>query len=390
MIKSIKIKNLLSYGPKTDVLPLTSLNVLIGPNGSGKSNLLETIGLMRSTPINFSNPIKGIGGGGIQEWLWKGNETPASAEVDFAFSLKHNSQELHHSIKFAEHSQHMEIEDENIYSIQDNGQKTLYTYREGKPVISCRQNGSGEVHDREIPQGTLEMDQSILAQRKDPDQYPELHVISEFYRQIRIYTNWGFGRKSPQRLPQPADGRIDFLTEDSDNLGLVLNSLRSKPKAKMRILQAMEQLYEGITDFDVSIVANTVQIFLVEGMNVIPSTRLSDGTMRYLSLLTILCHPTPPPLICIEEPELGLHPDVMPEISGLLKEAATRCQLIVTTHSPALVDALTSDPESIIVSERHKQSTCLRRLKGEDLEGWLKDYSLGKLWRMGELGGNRW
>ncbi len=59
----------------------------------------------------------------------------------------------------------------------------------------------------------------------------------------------------------------------------------------------------------------TVQVFFQEGRNTIPATRLSDGALRYLSLLTILLHPTPPPLVCIEEPELGLHPDILPTVA---------------------------------------------------------------------------
>ncbi|MEW6754253.1 MAG: AAA family ATPase [Candidatus Latescibacterota bacterium] len=84
-----------------------------------------------------------------------------------------------------------------------------------------------------------------------------------------------------------------------------------------------------------------------------PATRLSDGTLRYLALLAVLCHPTPPPLVCIEEPELGLHPDIMPQLAVLLCEAATRTHLVVTTHSDILVDALTDTPEAILVCEKH-------------------------------------
>ena len=121
-----------------------------------------------------------------------------------------------------------------------------------------------------------------------------------------------------------------------------------------------------------------------------PATRLSDGTLRYLCLLTILCHPNPPPLICLEEPELGLHPDILPDLVGLMRKASERCQLIVTTHSDVIVDALTDTPESVVVCEKHDGSTTMKRLDAGDLAHWLKDYRLGELWSSGELGGNRW
>lgn len=96
----------------------------------------------------------------------------------------------------------------------------------------------------------------------------------------------------------------------------------------------------------------TVQVFFTEGEFVIPATRLSDGTLRYLCLLAILCDPDPPPLICIEEPELGLHPDVLPKLADHLLAASKYTQLIVTTHSDVLVDAMSETPESIVVCEK--------------------------------------
>jgi predicted ATPase len=103
--------------------------------------------------------------------------------------------------------------------------------------------------------------------------------------------------------------------------------------------------------------------------------------------ISILCHPSPPPLICIEEPELGLHPDILPTVAELLMDASQRTQLIVTTQSDILVDALSETPDAIIVCEKYHGSTTMKRLKKEDLAEWLKKYALGELWRMGEIGG---
>jgi predicted ATPase len=133
-----------------------------------------------------------------------------------------------------------------------------------------------------------------------------------------------------------------------------------------------------------------VQVFFQEGKWAIPATRLSDGTLRYLCLLAILCHPTPPPLICIEEPELGLHPDIVPHLATLLRDASTRTQLIVTTHSDILVDALTDSHDAVIVCEKHDGATRLARLDAEKLRPWLEKYRLGELWTRGEIGGTRW
>jgi predicted ATPase len=180
------------------------------------------------------------------------------------------------------------------------------------------------------------------------------------------------------------------LEPDASNLGLMLNRLRRDSVVKRQLLEALGVLYEGIDDFDVQIEGGTVQVFFHEGRHTIPATRLSDGTLRYLCLLAILCHPTPGPLICIEEPELGLHPDVLPTVAGLLKLASERTQLIVTTHSDVLVDAMTEIPSSVIVAERTAIGTKLERLSAEKLAPWLEQYRLGQLWTRGEIGGNRW
>lgn len=122
----------------------------------------------------------------------------------------------------------------------------------------------------------------------------------------------------------------------------------------------------------------------------IPAARLSDGTLRYLCLLAILYHPTPPPLICLEEPEIGLHPDLISGLAEMLKEASQRTQLIVTTHSDLLVSKFTDQPEAVVICERTPEGTTLKRLKADDLKEWLEEYSLGEVWLKGGIGGTRW
>jgi predicted ATPase len=94
--------------------------------------------------------------------------------------------------------------------------------------------------------------------------------------------------------------------------------------------------------------------------------------------------------VCIEEPELGLHPDVLPTLAELLKEASRRMQIIVTTHSDVLVDALTDRPEAVLVADKTDEGTALTRLDGTKLKPWLEKYRLGQLWTRGEIGGTRW
>jgi predicted ATPase len=94
--------------------------------------------------------------------------------------------------------------------------------------------------------------------------------------------------------------------------------------------------------------------------------------------------------VCFEEPELGLHPDIIPYITELLVDASQRTQLFVTTHSDTLISALSEHPEFVMVCEKDENGSQLRRLDKDQLQEWLKKYKLGELWRMGEIGGNKW
>jgi predicted ATPase len=121
------------------------------------------------------------------------------------------------------------------------------------------------------------------------------------------------------------------------------------------------------------------------------SWRLSDGTLKFLCLLAVLLEKEPPPLICIEEPEVGLHPEAIQIVAEALVDASERTQLVVTTHSEALIDALSDRPEDVLVTERDfENGTQFRRLDSHQLSVWLERYTLGALWRKGEIGGNRW
>ena len=113
-------------------------------------------------------------------------------------------------------------------------------------------------------------------------------------------------------------------------------------------------------------------MLLEHGFNApVPATRLSDGTLRLVALLAALLSPSPP--LCIEEPELGLHPDAVALLTGVLDEASHRMQLVVTTHSEALLSALTNQPDAVVACERPGDSTALCRLDPEGLADWLKD-----------------
>jgi predicted ATPase len=182
------------------------------------------------------------------------------------------------------------------------------------------------------------------------------------------------------------------LQDGGDNLAMVLEDLHFQDRDE-RIDSYLKRFCDRITGAKVEIGEGLARIYLSEtGLRgKIPSSRMSDGTLKFLALLAALFHPKAPPLMCIEEPELGLHPDALQLVAEVLLEASESTQFIVTTHSEALVDALTDHPESVLVCERDfDNSTQMKRLAKKKLEIWLKRYTLGELWRKGEVGGGQW
>ena len=392
---SIKLENILSFGPDAQELELKPLNVLIGPNGSGKSNLIEVIGLLRAAPSDVTAPIRE--GGGSGNWIWRGEPRPTEARVEVVIGgpiIPLGNQPLRYSLAFGHFIFGAPGLVEEIGEVERPGEgehssERYLERRSGKVTVTYRDE-NGKKSQRELLPIDTRHDQSILSQLKDPIQYRELTHLGMELTSIHLYREWSFGRNTPARLPQNADLPNDSLAEDARNLGMVLNRIEGDPKAKRQLLAALQKLYQGIDDYYVQVEAGSVQVFLKEGNLPIPAVRLSDGTLRYLCLLAILCNPNLPSLVCLEEPELGLHPDILPGLADLLREASERCQLIVTTHSDTLVDALTDTPESIVVCEKENGQTRLERLNKKELSHWLEKYRLGQLWTSGELGGTRW
>ena len=389
-LHEVTLGNVLSFGSEI-TLGMKPLNVLVGPNGCGKSNFIEALGLLRAAPTDIRIPIRERGG--VGDWLWRSEPGPSSARLEVVAANPGRQQPLRYSLEFGAGNGRFELlaeKLENQHPCPDKNDPYIYlTSKGGRATLTHRDPDNGQ-RNRQLRLEDVDFDQSILAQRKDPDHYPEITYLGRQLGKIRFYREWTFGRDTAPRLPQKPDLPNDFLLEDGSNLGLILSRLALDVETKQAVLGALHQLYDGISDFHVVVQNNAAQLFLQERNIMIPSTRLSDGTLRYLCLLTVLCDPEPPPLVCLEEPELGLHPDVLPQLADLLRDASRRCQLVVTTHSDTLVDALTEDADVLVVCEKHDDTTTMKRLDPAKLSQQLKKYRLGQLWSAGEIGGNRW
>lgn len=396
LISSIQAQGLFSFSPKSTPLALGSLNVLIGPNGAGKSNLIEVLELLRAAPTDFVQAIREAGG--VDDILWKGKTVLRFAAVrmgyryyvqDENFILNSKWIERTYSLGFSSKGGYPQISSEAIGPYSDDVSRihpeASYALQAGNPIIRNKSVGKAILIDKE----SIRLDQSILSQRKDPISFPELAWLSDhIFGRIQTFREWTFGRGTAVRRAQATDLPTDYLLPHGANLALVLAEILHKDDAQFNEL--MRRFLPRFKRLTTRVVTGAMTYYLHEdGLSEpVSSYRLSDGTLRFLALLAVLLAPSPPSLLCIEEPELGLHPDAVALMAELLVEVSQRTQLIVTTHSDTLVSALSAHVDSVVVCENLGAGTEMRRLDPDKLANWLETYQLGEVWRAGRIGGN--
>ncbi|MDE3178361.1 MAG: AAA family ATPase, partial [Acidobacteriota bacterium] len=227
LLKSIRLTNFLSYGQSAPPIELRPLNVIIGPNASGKSNLLEAIDILRATSTDVTQPIRD--GGGVEEFLWKGlpaKHLPAAC-IETVVYYPEGKGPLKYTLAFTMVGQRFEIFDEAVENpVPQLGESDVYfyyRYQFGHPVVNVRTKAEGAASAEERVRRSLHREdvapnQSILAQRKDPDQYPEITYLGTQFSKARLYREWDLGRNTEPRKPQKVDLPSDFLSDNADNL----------------------------------------------------------------------------------------------------------------------------------------------------------------------------
>lgn len=207
----------------------------------------------------------------------------------------------------------------------------------------------------------------------------------------RIYHFHDTSTSSPIRQAQAVRDNLR-LKPDAGNLAAFLRLLRERyPSHYQKIVEIVRRVAPFFGDF-VYREEPGEQIELEWREADDPDTvrgprQLSDGTLRFICLATLLLQPENlrPVTILIDEPELGLHPFALSVLAALLRQASESCQLIVSTQSVELVNEFA--PEDVIVVSRRDGASDLSRLDAERLQEWLEDYALGDLWKMNVLGG---
>ena len=186
-----------------------------------------------------------------------------------------------------------------------------------------------------------------------------------------------------------------YLRDDAGNLAPYLYALReTRPDCYRRIVDTVRLVFPTFEDFSLAPgTANSREIILNwrergRSDHLFGPHQLSDGSLRFMALATLLLQPPDrlPSVIILDEPELGLHPYAISVLAAMVRSAAKRAQVVLATQSPRLVDEF--EPDDIVVLEsKGPEGTECRRPDADELANWLEEYSLGELWEKNHFGG---
>jgi len=368
------------------------LNLIIGPNGSGKSNLLRFLNLISiSSQGRLGEHIQRMGG--MDPIVWDGsadcisfalNTTPEGGELGpERYELEIARLGLGSSYKIKKESLI------NSFKLKQGTEKNPFKFlerfgRNSAVIFDETQRGWSSSEE------FIKDEESLLSLASGP--FVNNHFIPPFQRglaSIAVYHDLCTHQDAAIRLPAIArmEKRVD---PDGQNLISVLHTLYTGDRDfKKDIDSAMRAAFGD--DFEELVFPPAadqriqMRIRWKSLKREQSAADLSDGTLRFLFLLTVLASPSPAPIIAIDEPETGLHPSMLSIVAEYAADAASRSQVILTTHSPSFLDAFTDVLPTTTVAKWENGETTLHILQGDELSYWMKEFSLGSLFKSGEL-----
>ncbi|GHV44879.1 chromosome segregation protein SMC [Synergistales bacterium] len=341
--------------------PLRNLNILIGSNGSGKSNF-----------ISYFRMLGELVNGRLQHWTAKNG----SADRIVSFGVKETSS-VESAVEFAPGTYKF-----NLETTVDGGFSFVREELVGKKTRLKHEVLFGLGHKESLLKTSLK-------KKKDGV------IARPFYDAINGWSIFHFHDTSETALVKRYASLQDNerLRPDASNLAAFLYRLSDEaPDTYGQICETVRLAIPFFDDFVLQpreLDTGECQINLMWKQSgsdyVLWPSQLSDGSVRFICLVTALLQPNPPSTIIIDEPELGLHPYAVTLLGALLRSASTRMQVIVSTQSVDLVNEFSID--DLVVVERKDGATIFRREEESDFKMWLEDYTTGELWEKNVLGG---
>ena len=348
-------------------LELRPINILIGANGAGKSNFVEVFSFLnairRGRLRNYTAER-----GGADTILHFGSKITPEIDIELLFSNKVNGYKI--SLMRTDYDK-LYINDEFCSFWNEE------TYSADAPyTMSLKERAVG--------------DEAGISQ--PPSEENTVRSVKSLLDSLLVYHFHDTSKNSPmKRTSNIYDNK--FLRPDGSNLPAYLRFLKKKyPSNYTIIVDEVRGVAPFINEFQLEPNSENEKTIRLEWIHKLSEqyfdiSSLSDGTIRFICLATLLLQPARerPSIILLDEPELGLHPYAISILASMVKSAATETQIIISTQSSLLIDDF--EAEDILVTELENGATTLARLQSSELEEWLEDYSLGELWEKNHFGG---
>lgn len=359
MIEELKIRNYKSIRDLT--LKLKPINVLIGANGAGKSNFISFFKLLHIIyEQHLSSYVASVGG--VDNLLHFGRK-----QSDYLFGL-------------------INFDNQNAYQfeLKPNIRNQFYFEEEAQLFNGYQKPNYSDWYRANITPANRE--ESALKETNSQSAYH----LKPYFEEFKVFHFHDSSDSAKIKLLNRLHDN-KYLKSQGENLAAFLFFLQKKyPKHFKRIVATVRSIAPFFDRFDLApdrFDETSIQLEWKEkGSDMyLNAHHLSDGSLRFIALATLLMQPQPPKTIIIDEPELGLHPVAINKLAALIKKASVNSQIIISTQSTNLVDNFT--PEDIVVVNRADNQSTFNRLEKEQLEAWLEDYSLGNIWSKNLIGG---
>ena len=368
-IKEVELSGFKSV--KHEVLPMNNLNIFIGANGSGKTNFISLFQMMQFYLRNRSGLDEYVGRSGGSEYLLHyGSKITDTIKTSLTIQSKTGINEYIVELGCA-------LGDTLFFK----NEQISYTpnRKDKRPSIPL---GSGNKSSRLLQIGTDDSEFKFYNKT--------ISTIRSLLSDICFYQFHDTSRESYIRKNSNIEDNR-YLRSDGGNLGAFLYMLdKNNPSMFSSIVDIIKQIAPFIGDIilEPDYHSSYVKLKWRESYNsnyIFDVSQMSDGSLRSIALITLLSQPRLPKVICIDEPELGLHPEAISILADLIKSASEKCQIIIATQSPALIDFF--EPEDIIVVNKVHGETKFERLDYDKYKAWLDDYSLSTVWNTNIFGG---
>jgi predicted ATPase len=383
-LSSLALSNFYGFA-KEQTIEFGPLTVLLGANGSGKTTLLRALAVLQSVASGV-DPTNLVAG------RWKNTD---SADEYCRMTVWFNSTEITYDLGFRPtDGSRFTLAEEHIFETEKGSTESTVLRRpiEDWPLLFRQVEPSGSIADVALPF----RNGSALSLCVDERRFPLASSVQACLADAQVHRGWRFG--GGDAIDEaPADRPDDRLRRDGSNLPVVLARILRHPNLRVEFEEALREVLPGAEQIRVVEGSDHIRVGLTLFGTEFGLSEMSDGTQRWLQLLTVLLDPNPPAIVAFDEPELGLHPEMMPALASLLKKAATRMQIVIATHEPLLLDALAEleAPWSVVAFELTADGIEVTVPDREEIKrNWLgkgePPAGLGEVWARGALGGTRW